>query len=470
MIAVSAGRGGKPQGRARVRRGALGARPLPRLEAALGDSALVGWGDTASPPSPWPTRDPISGTRPGRFSGRPGPRRGGLEHPGQPPLLPDPSPWWPRLNSLFDFLSESSDPCGTRPRPWPGGCPRPVSKSCRKRRRGPWRPEKASSSAAAGAGRLLLRRHRPPAGWNVAAAHTDSPGWRLKTAQQTPHEGGVVRIGTRSLRVPHPFHLRLRPSARGGRKGASWPPTARRAKSSCAPNPSGSSPNLAYPLQPRDQQRPGLMICRSTCASWQRWAPTATCSRPSPAATASTPSSGFSADLFAVEPSPPRPWGRTDCSFSPHRPTSPAATPCRSKAFLALEILGVRPKACWPVVCFGIRKEIGSVQVRWSGRRLLARSTSDVTETAYTASGGGTPEGLFRAKAASFVLLSVDSAHGVHPNWAGQHNPAVRPVVQGTRDPSSSRAPGSATPPPPPAKPGYGLAGRAREPRFSRMS
>jgi aspartyl aminopeptidase len=52
---------------------------------------------------------------------------------------------------------------------------------------------------------------------------------------------------------------------------------------------------------------------------------------------------------------------------------------------------------------------------------------------------GGTPEGLFRAKAASFVL-SVDAAHGVHPNWAGQHDDAYAPLLgQGPVLKSSAR-------------------------------
>ena len=36
----------------------------------------------------------------------------------------------------------------------------------------------------------------PTAGWKVAAAHTDSPGWRLKLAQQKVHASGVTKIGT----------------------------------------------------------------------------------------------------------------------------------------------------------------------------------------------------------------------------------------------------------------------------------
>ena len=43
---------------------------------------------------------------------------------------------------------------------------------------------------------------------------------------------------------------------------------------------------------------------------------------------------------------------------------------------------------------------------------------------------GGEPQGLARAVARS-VLLSVDMAHAVHPNYADRHEPGHRPVIGG---------------------------------------
>jgi aspartyl aminopeptidase len=71
-------------------------------------------------------------------------------------------------------------------------------------------------------------------------------------------------------------------------------------------------------------------------------------------------------------------------------------------------------------------EEVGSRSARGAAGPLLA----DALERVVAGFGGGEPQGLARALARS-VLVSVDMAHAVHPNYAEKHEPRHRPVVGG---------------------------------------
>jgi aspartyl aminopeptidase len=69
-------------------------------------------------------------------------------------------------------------------------------------------------------------------------------------------------------------------------------------------------------------------------------------------------------------------------------------------------------------------EEVGSRSARGAAGTLLA----DGLERLVTGFKGGEPQGLARARARS-ILVSVDMAHAVHPNYADKHEPGHRPVI-----------------------------------------
>jgi aspartyl aminopeptidase len=83
-----------------------------------------------------------------------------------------------------------------------------------------------------------------------------------------------------------------------------------------------------------------------------------------------------------------------------------------------------KPSAATRVVVLYDHEEVGSRSAQGAAGTLL----SDALERAVTGFKGGEPQGLARAIARS-VLVSVDMAHAVHPNYADRHEPGHRPVI-----------------------------------------
>ena len=71
-------------------------------------------------------------------------------------------------------------------------------------------------------------------------------------------------------------------------------------------------------------------------------------------------------------------------------------------------------------------EEVGSRSATGAAGPLLA----DALERATTGWKGSEPQGLARALARS-LLVSVDMAHAVHPNYADRHEPGHRPLLGG---------------------------------------
>jgi aspartyl aminopeptidase len=69
-------------------------------------------------------------------------------------------------------------------------------------------------------------------------------------------------------------------------------------------------------------------------------------------------------------------------------------------------------------------EEVGSRSARGAAGTLRAAGL----ERLVTGFKGGEPQGLARARARS-ILVSVDMAHAVHPNYADKHEPGHRPVI-----------------------------------------
>lgn len=76
------------------------------------------------------------------------------------------------------------------------------------------------------------------------------------------------------------------------------------------------------------------------------------------------------------------------------------------------------------VVCLYDHEEVGSRSAQGAAGSFLA----DVLERVVAGFKGGEPQGLQRALASS-ILISVDMAHAVHPNYPDRHEDAHRPVI-----------------------------------------
>lgn len=257
----------------------------------------------------------------------------------------------------------------------------------------------------------------PVAGWNIAAAHTDSPGWRLKLAQQRPHASGVVRIGTEVYGSPIHSTWFDRPLAIAGRvfvRGKDGVAQSLLVRTEAL----GLFPNLAihYNREVNKGQAYDLSEQLSFLAALG----------PDPdVQSALARRYGFavddwlSADLFVVDPSAPSALGPEGLFLSPRIDN---LTGCDAVVEALIETANTPSPRTRLAFCFD-QEEIGSST--WTGAD--SSWLGDLMARVHSLAGGSS-EGFFQSKAASFVL-SVDAAHGVHPNWAGQHDEAYAPVL-----------------------------------------
>jgi aspartyl aminopeptidase len=266
----------------------------------------------------------------------------------------------------------------------------------------------------------------PASGFRVAAAHTDSPGWKLKLSSQRPHGAGVVRIGTEVYGSPIHATWFDRPLSLAGRvlirfQGGLAELVVRTPALALFPNLAihynrEVNKGLAYDLQ----EHLVVLAALGEAPNVQTWLAN---------------EYGFdvkdfvSADLWAVDAEPPVALGR-DGLFIAARIDNRTGCHAVAEALLALD----KPAATTRLALFFDHEEIGSRS--WTGAD--SALVPDLLDR-ITATRGATREDLYRAKAASF-LLSVDAAHGVHPNWASQHDPDYAPLLgQGPVLKSSAR-------------------------------
>lgn len=256
----------------------------------------------------------------------------------------------------------------------------------------------------------------PAAGWNIAAAHTDSPGWRLKLAQQRPHASGVVRIGTEVYGAPIHSTWFDRPLAIAGRvflRGDGLPRSLLVRTEAL-----GLFPNLAihYNREVNKGQAYDLSEQLNLLAAL---GPDADVQSALARRYGFSTSDWLSADLFAVDPATPSALGTEGLFLSPRIDN---LTGCHAVIEGLIEASAAPSPRTRLAFCFD-QEEIGSST--WTGAD--SSWLGDVLARVHSVCGGST-EDLFRTKAASF-LLSVDAAHGVHPNWAGQHDEAYAPIL-----------------------------------------
>jgi len=267
----------------------------------------------------------------------------------------------------------------------------------------------------------------PAAGWTVAAAHTDSPGWRLKLGQQKSHAAGVVRIGTEVYGGPIHATWFDRPLAVAGRaffQSATGPREVLVRTEAL-----GLFPNLA--IHYNREMNKGLsydlseQLCFLAALGPDPDLPSALARR-----LGLDRQDWLSADLFVVDPATPTALGPAGLFLSP-RIDNLAGCHAAIDGFLATA--GTPCARTRAVLCFD-HEEVGSATWTGADSSWLGDLMARVHGLA-----GGTAEGLFRTKASSF-LLSVDAAHGVHPNWQGHHDESSAPLLgQGPVLKSSAR-------------------------------
>lgn len=251
----------------------------------------------------------------------------------------------------------------------------------------------------------------PAAGWAIAAAHTDSPGWRLKVKQQKVQPSGVVRIGTEIYGAPIHSTWFDRPLAIAGRVLVASPTGPRSIL--VQTEALGVFANLAihynreinkgqtYDLADHLQFLAALDGAPSLEAYLARLYGFAT-------------SDWLGADLFVVNPAVPVPLGNDGLFLSPRIDN---LTGCHAVIEALVSLPQEASAQTRLALCFD-QEEIGSRTWTGADSSLLNDLMNRVHGLA-----GGTVEALYRAKAKSFAL-SVDSAHGQHPNWASQHDEA----------------------------------------------
>ena len=249
----------------------------------------------------------------------------------------------------------------------------------------------------------------------MAAAHSDSPGWRLKTATQRPHPSGVVRIGTEVYGSPIHSTWFDRPLAVAGRVFVRGPREILVRTQALA-----LFPNLAihYNREVNKGQAYDLSEHLNLLAAL---GPDIDLQKHLGRTHGFDPKDWLSADLFAVDPAEPVALGPDGLFLAP-RVDNLAG--CHAAVEGLIASLGRPSPLSRVAVCFD-QEEIGSSTWTGADSSLLGDLIARVHALA-----GGSNEALFRAKASSFVL-SIDAAHGVHPNWAGQHDEAHSPLLGG---------------------------------------
>jgi len=270
-----------------------------------------------------------------------------------------------------------------------------------------WKLEQGRRYFTARGGALAAWVAGTSAGWTIAAAHTDSPGWKLKLASAKA-ERGVVRVGTEVYGAPIHSTWFDRPLAIAGRalvRGGAGP-----REILVRTEPLGVFPNLA--IHYNREVNKGFAYDLSEHLSLL-----VTLNGES-LVEAVARRSGFDAadwlagDLFAVNTAAPAELGNGFFLA----PRIDNLTGCHAVVEGLMAATGPNRMA----VCFD-HEEIGSSTPAGADSAWLNGLLDRIHGVM-----GGTAEEAHRSKARSF-LLSVDSAHGVHPNWAGLHDEAFAP-------------------------------------------
>jgi aspartyl aminopeptidase len=246
-------------------------------------------------------------------------------------------------------------------------------------------------------------------GWTVAAAHTDSPGWKLKTASARV-ERGITRIGTEVYGGPIHSTWFDRPLAIAGRvfiRGAKGPREVL-----VRTEPLGVFPNLA--IHYNREVNKGFAYDATEHLSLLASLGTRTLIETLAERAGFAPTDWLSGDLFAINPAAPAELGGGFFIA----PRIDNLTGCHA----VIEGLLASKAPHRMAVCFD-HEEIGSSTAEGADSAWLGTLLDRIDGALGTAA-----EDRYRSRAASF-LLSVDSAHGVHPNWAGLHDEAYAPKL-----------------------------------------
>ncbi len=316
------------------------------------------------------------------------------------------------MSDLFPFLTEAVTPwhaVGALARRLKDAGYRELSES------EPWRLQASQGYFLSRGGALaaFVVGSHPSAGWTVATAHTDSPGWKLKWPSAKAHPSGVTRIGTEVYGSPIHSTWFDRPLAVAGRIFVRGPQGLREVL--VQTEPLGVFPNLAihYNREVNKGQAYDLTEHLSLLAAFGPEGGTAFLAQLGEF----DPTDWVASDLFAVDASAPVALG-SDGLFTAPRIDNLAGCHAVVEGLLASRT-STRTNLA---LCFD-HEEIGSTTWTGADSSFLIDLMTRVHQAV-----GGTSEDFYRTKASS-LLVSVDAAHGVHPNWPSQHDEAYAPLL-----------------------------------------
>ncbi len=267
----------------------------------------------------------------------------------------------------------------------------------------------------------------PAAGFKIIAAHSDSPGFRVKPQAEMPCEGGAVKLNTEVYGGPILYTWFDRPLSLAGRvivRGEH--PLRPVAKMVHIKRPLLTIPHLAIHFNravnegnPLSKQRDMLPVIAIINSQAER--------------------TGFLLPLIAEEAGV-KPEDVLDFDISLYD-TTPACLFGLNNEFVssgrlddlsmvhaamrALVGSGSEPQPMTRVMAIFDNEETGSGTKQGAASPLLRNVLERVVSGL-----GGQREEFLRAVEQSF-MVSADNAHGIHPNYPGKHDPTNHPALGG---------------------------------------
>ncbi len=253
-----------------------------------------------------------------------------------------------------------------------------------------------------------------PTGWKIAAAHTDSPGLKLKLNAHHPLPHNLHRWGVEVYGGPL---LATWTDRTLGVAGQVWfhaetGPRSRRLRTeglAVIPNLAihyNREANKGTALDPQTQLNALADVPSFT--HWKDWA-----SR----RLSEDPEKFLAADLFLVDTQ----GASLGASGLLQSGRLDNLAGCQALAEALLTASTSSP--AWRLALFLDHEEIGSRTAWGADSGLLPRLLDRLNQ-------GFTPAEVYRQQSSSF-LVSVDAAHGLHPNYSDRHDSAYAPVLGG---------------------------------------
>jgi aspartyl aminopeptidase len=265
----------------------------------------------------------------------------------------------------------------------------------------------------------------PRKGFNIIAAHSDSPGFRIKPRAEMPCEGGAVKLNTEVYGGPILYTWFDRPLSLAGR-------VALRGSSPLRPDirlmrvdrPMLTIPHLAIHFNravnegnPLSKQKDMLPVIALDCPK-----PKGLVRMLISETLDVDPDAILDYDLSLYDTTPAATIGLENEMLSSGRLDDLSMV---HAALTALLDKADEPSDYTRVMAIFDNEETGSGTKQGAGSPILEHILRRIVTAA-----GGTDDDYLRAVADSF-LISADDAHGLHPNYVEKQDPTNHPVLGG---------------------------------------